>query len=166
MKSLKIILAVDEEFGIGKDGGIPWSYPEDMKFFSKTTRTSTCVMGRHTYDSINKFSKGGSTLLPMRQCVVVSSTMEEVDNAKVVKKISEAIDIAEYENIFFIGGKQIYLDVLITLPNEIYVTLIPGSWDCDVIMDRFMSNVELFYKSEEVFPFEESELTYKKYTLV
>ena len=43
---MTIILAADNDWAIGKDGGLLADIPEDMKFFRETTKGSTVVMGR------------------------------------------------------------------------------------------------------------------------
>ena len=48
---MKIIVAADENWAIGKDGGLLWHLPEDMKFFRETTTGNVVVMGRKTLDS-------------------------------------------------------------------------------------------------------------------
>lgn len=48
---MKIIVAVDENWGIGKDGGLLTHLPEDMKFFRTTTSGKVVVMGRKTLQS-------------------------------------------------------------------------------------------------------------------
>ena len=48
---MNLIVAVDEKWGIGKDGGLLAHLPEDMKYFRETTRGRTVVMGRRTLES-------------------------------------------------------------------------------------------------------------------
>jgi dihydrofolate reductase len=52
-----IIVAMDENNGIGKNNKLPWHYSEDLKYFSKTTKSQSLnmnaiIMGRKTYESI------------------------------------------------------------------------------------------------------------------
>ena len=49
---IKLIAAIDSNFGIGKNGMIPWQYDEDMRHFARTTKGSTCLMGRVTAQNI------------------------------------------------------------------------------------------------------------------
>ena len=48
---MNLIVAVDEKWGIGKDGGLLAHLPEDMKYFRETTSGRTVVMGRRTLES-------------------------------------------------------------------------------------------------------------------
>ena len=45
---MKAIVAVDKKWGIGKDNGLLFSIPADMKFFRETTAGKVVVMGATT----------------------------------------------------------------------------------------------------------------------
>jgi dihydrofolate reductase/thymidylate synthase len=74
-KTFDIIVAATKDWGIGKNGGIPWRLRGDMNYFRKiTTETKNpqlrncCIMGRKTYFSIpEKFRP-----LPDRLNVIIS----------------------------------------------------------------------------------------------
>ena len=51
-ETMELIVAVSEDWGIGKDGNLLFSIPEDMKFFRQTTQGKTVVMGRKTLESL------------------------------------------------------------------------------------------------------------------
>ena len=50
--SIHLIAAVACNRVIGRDGGLPWHIPADLKHFKHLTTGHTVVMGRRTYDSI------------------------------------------------------------------------------------------------------------------
>lgn len=50
--SMQAILSADQNWGIGKDGGLLVRVSEDMKFFRETTRGHAVVMGRKTFESL------------------------------------------------------------------------------------------------------------------
>ena len=52
MRPMSIIIAVDSDGGFGKDGKIPWNFPEDLKHFQKITKDGICIMGRNTYEDM------------------------------------------------------------------------------------------------------------------
>ncbi len=52
MTPMSIIVALDERGGFGKDGKIPWHFPEDFKHFQEVTKGHVCVMGRKTYEDM------------------------------------------------------------------------------------------------------------------
>jgi dihydrofolate reductase len=70
MKDLYMIACVSKDGGLGKDGGLLWHIPEDMKFFRETTKGSTVIMGRKTFESIGR-------ALPGRRNIVLSSRKGE-----------------------------------------------------------------------------------------
>ena len=49
---MNIIVAVDKNYGIGRDGGLLFSIPEDMAYFRSMTRGNTVIMGRKTLESL------------------------------------------------------------------------------------------------------------------
>jgi dihydrofolate reductase len=127
-----IIVAVDQGNGIGKGNDIPWKYSEDMKFFAATTKNSTCIMGRKTYESILPYLGNKTSLLPHRQCLVLTRKDDyEVKGATIIRSLPEGLHEASYDNVFFIGGESIYRDALKYIDTA-FVTYIPGDYDCDV----------------------------------
>src|SRR5215510_14980500 len=54
MSEIVLVLAIADNGVIGKDGGIPWRIPDDMKRFKAITLGHTVVMGRKTWDSLPK----------------------------------------------------------------------------------------------------------------
>ncbi len=59
---------------IGRDGGMPWSLPEDMAFFRRTTTGHPVIMGRRTWESLPERFRP----LPGRTNIVVTSAPERV----------------------------------------------------------------------------------------
>jgi dihydrofolate reductase len=147
-----IIVAVDQNNGIGKDGSMPWHFTKELKNFAHTTRTThdpelhnTVIMGRKTWESIpEKFRP-----LPGRNNIVLTRNAElKADGAKVLTSLEEAIDSAEHsEKIFIIGGGSIYEQAL-KLPNlqGIYLTRIHKAYDCDT----FFPAVPSIFSNEEI----------------
>ena len=50
---MNLIVAVSKSWGIGKDGDLLFSIPEDMKFFRETTMNKVVIMGRKTLESFS-----------------------------------------------------------------------------------------------------------------
>ena len=66
---IKAILACDEEWGIGKDGDLPWPHNSaDLKWFKDNTVNGIVVMGKSTWDSLPRKP------LPKRKNIVVTRT--------------------------------------------------------------------------------------------
>lgn len=130
MKNFSIIAATDEKWGIGKDGLIPWRFPEDFKWFKKMTSDSTCFMGRNTYLELAEIMKGKKELLPGRKSVVITSTPIEDSRIVICGNINDYEQYGTVEN-FFIGGTSIF-EFGLRVAEYVYLTAIPGDYDCNV----------------------------------
>ena len=103
-KSITIIVAAAENNAIGKDNGLIWSLPNDLKRFKKLTTGHCIIMGRKTFDSF-------PGLLPNRKHIVISrnKNISFSDEVTVVNNFEDAIrETGDDENPFIIGGGQIY----------------------------------------------------------
>jgi len=99
------IIAISENYAIGKDGKLPWHYSADLKFFKETTTGNAIVMGASTWRSIGK-------PLPNRLNVVLSRSGSVGTSPEVMKLVStdEVMLLAEYLNrdVYVIGGAKTY----------------------------------------------------------
>jgi dihydrofolate reductase len=114
------IVAVAENFAIGKDGKLPWHYSSDLKFFKQTTTGNAIAMGRKTFDSIGK-------ALPNRLNIVLSRNSQIVENNVFsAKSKDEVLALSKYLNcdLFIIGGASIYQEFADAIEKWI-VTEIP-----------------------------------------
>lgn len=131
------ILAVDEEWGIGKDNTIPWHNKEDFKHFKETTKGGFVVMGRKTWDSLPKKP------LDCRINVVISS--HEIDGPNIcssqIDGVIEYCNLHKQRNTFIIGGGTIYKQTL-SYTDSILLSRIKGKYDCDTFYDQ--SNLDEF----------------------
>jgi dihydrofolate reductase len=127
---MKLIVAIDENGGIGRDGGLPWNLKEDMAFFKEMTNGGIVIMGSGCYDSLpDKFKP-----LPNRLNVVISRSDRQFHGCMTFKYPFDILDddyLMSKENIWVIGGSQIY-DIFIDIVDELYVTEVMGSFSCDV----------------------------------
>lgn len=141
MTKYAVIVAMDQECGFSKDNKIPWYFTEDFKHFRKTTEGHICVMGRKTYDDINMRlgERASEQVLPNRTSIVLSSqslTRSKIRNAVTAKSWEEVFDITDREErtVFFIGGQQVF-DEGLKLADLVYLTIIPGTYECDKQFD-------------------------------
>ncbi len=105
---MKLILAADNDWAIGREGGLLARLPEDMKFFRETTTGHAVVMGRKTWESFPKRP------LPDRENFVLSRTMKQADGARVFGSVEEFLEFAKNYNgeIYVIGGGDVYKQLL------------------------------------------------------
>ena len=122
-----IIAAMDKENAIGKNGEIPWHYPEDMQHFRNLTKGETVIMGRKTYFSPPEDFRP----LPERENIVLTRGNPEVDESvKVMNSLEEAYKSAENEKVFIAGGASVY-DQTLKEADEMILTRVPGTHDGD-----------------------------------
>ncbi|PAT01840.1 hypothetical protein CI105_04975 [Candidatus Izimaplasma bacterium ZiA1] len=129
---LSLIVAVDKNFGIGKDNKMPWHHKEDLMYFKKITLNKTVVMGRKTFESI-VVSLGKP--LPSRNNVVLSRGNFTFNNIEVINDITKYTNNHQDEEIFIIGGKTIY-DLVINQVDRMYITFVDEEYDCDTFFSK------------------------------
>lgn len=143
---VNIIVAVanyypEKGYAIGKNGGIPWSCPQDMKWFKETTVGHAVIMGRKTFDSLKKPLKDRINIVVTSKDIVTNSE-EKVYTAK---SVEEAIFLAKsltMNDIFIIGGASIYKYALEhNLVDKIYIDYLSETVeDADAFFPLFQSN--------------------------
>lgn len=140
---ISAIVCADANFGIGCQGKLLDTIPEDMKFFKKKTNNSIVIMGRKTYDSLT------NKPLPDRINIVVTSNIDDRNLMEVrkegiiyaeinaIKGVLENSKILPY-NIYIIGGGTIYKELL-PYCERIYITKILDTYDN---VDTYFPNID------------------------
>ncbi|MDD7463464.1 MAG: dihydrofolate reductase [Anaerococcus sp.] len=131
---MKIILAVDENFAIGKDNKLLFHISEDLKHFKKTTLNSIVIMGRKTYESM-----GGA--LPKRDNLILTRNKDyKAEDAKV---FTDKEDILTYvknnpdKEAFVIGGGEIVNIFLDDCDEAIITKVMEKVEDADTYLHNF-----------------------------
>ena len=108
---MKLIVAVDERWGIGKDGDLLLSIPDDMRFFREKTRDAVLVMG---YNTLISFP--GSKPLPGRLNIVLNDAHGcRVSGAVICRSLDQLFRFLSSfgsGEVFVIGGGSIYRQLL------------------------------------------------------
>ena len=108
---MKLIVAVDEKWGIGKDGDLLKSIPEDMKFFREKTKRAILVMG---YNTLLSFPN--SKPLPGRLNIVLADKNGLLIPGAVVcdymVKLAALITNFRSDDVYVIGGGSMYRQLL------------------------------------------------------
>lgn len=131
-----IIAALDSKRVIGNKGKMPWHIPEELAFFKNMTLNKCVIMGRKTFESI------GSKALPDRFNIVLTSNPPCMGKKGVLfqKSLGDALDFARdlyaEENIFIIGGSQVYKEAL-PLANKLILSFIHGSFEGDTYFPEY-----------------------------
>lgn len=144
-KDISIVVAVDEQNAIGRNGDLLCHLPNDLKHFKNITSGHTVVMGRRTYESLPKGA------LPNRTNVVVTSDKpENYPDCIVVRSLEEAFENAPTDKeIFIIGGGQLYRSSL-EFTDKLYLTRIHHTFeDADTFFPKInFEEWELIEKEE------------------
>jgi dihydrofolate reductase len=106
-----LVLARARNGVIGRDNGLPWHLPEDLRHFKATTTGHAILMGRRTFDSIGRPLPGRRTIVVTRQPDWAHPGCERAGS------LAEAIALAgtpgpdpaiATNEIFVVGGTQLF----------------------------------------------------------
>ena len=125
-KNISIIVAVAENFAIGKDNDLLFHLPDDLKRFRQITSGHTLIMGRNTLLSLPKWP------LPNRRHIVITdSTSDSFEGCETVYSLDQALSKVENETeAFVIGGGLVYRQFY-PIAGKLYLTLVHKSFDAD-----------------------------------
>lgn len=124
---VSVIVALDEAGTIGRDGGLPWHLPDDLRRFKATTMGHVLVMGRKTCESIGR-------ALPGRRSLVLSRNpaWRPPEGVEVVPDVDTALArAAGAERVFVIGGAEVFRAAL-PRADELLVTRVHATVAGDV----------------------------------
>ena len=142
---IKAILACDEDWGIGKDGNLPWPHnPEDLKWFKKNTVGAVVVMGKSTWGSL-PFKP-----LPERENIIVTSSTKKLGTTdhKFVKfnKINQILlEVEKSKDVWIIGGAKL-IEGLLDIITEFHLSKIKGVYNCDTSLSRNLIEKDYYKK--------------------
>ena len=126
---VSLIVAASKNNVIGKDNGLPWVLPNDMRYFKNTTWGMPVIMGRKTFESMK------NEPLPGRVNIVITrQTNWHPQGAVVVKNWNDAMFVAndaDCNEVFVIGGGEIFKDS-INKADRLYMTRVHTIIDGDV----------------------------------
>lgn len=143
--TLTAIVAMTPERIIGRNNKLPWHFPEDLKFFKRTTSGHPVVMGRKTFDSIGQ-------PLPDRQNIVL--TRDHSWSAEGVEVIHSPDELASLQlqtpTVFIMGGAEIYTLFLSRL-DDLLVSWVHEPHEGDTLFPEF-ENQFPYYEVVEKYP--------------
>ena len=121
---LVLVAGLARDRTIGKDGGIPWHYPEDWRNFRKVTQGSALVMGRRTMESIGRALPGRLTVVVSRSPAAVQSRWPEVRAAPSLDAAIRVAADAGEDRVSISGGAEIYR-LALPMAAELWLTFLP-----------------------------------------
>ena len=146
---MDLIVAVYEDWGIGKNGTQPIALSADRKFFRETTRGAAVIVGRKTVEDFP-----GQKPLPGRTNIVLTTQDIELPGFRVCHTPHEAAELAAGEGrAFVIGGGSIYRQML-PMCEKAYVTKVgckpeSDTWFPDLDADPQWQLREILQSGEE-----------------
>ena len=146
---MRAILHADKNWGIGKNNGLLYKIPADMKFFKQTTIGNVVVMGSNTLKS---FPDGKP--LKDRVNIVLCPDGEDREDCIIVRSLDELFaEIKKYppEKVFVIGGQMTY-KTLLPYCSEVLLTKVDAEDEADAFFENLDKNpnFKLTYESEPV----------------
>src|SRR4030042_2466364 len=132
--NISIIVAVSDDWVIGKKKSLPWYLPAYLRHFREITMGHHIIMGQTTHESIGK-------PLPGRTNIVLSFDPKNKSKVSLIAhSLDEAINYAKSANddeVFIIGGASVYRQA-VGLSDKIYLTRIHHNFKGDV----FFPNID------------------------
>ena len=124
---ISIVAAVARNGVIGRNGKLPWDFPEDRAYFRSLTEGGVLIMGRRTFEDIGN-------PLPGRVTIIVSKTLRiECETLRIAPSLDDALRMAQpmQKEIFLCGGAEIYRQG-IAMAHRLYLTEIEDAYRGDV----------------------------------
>ncbi len=152
---MELIVAVYDDWGIGRDGTQPIALSADRKFFRETTRGAMVIAGRKT---IGDFP--GQKPLPGRMNVAISRNANEIPGFTLCKSVEEAAELAKTaERAMVIGGGSIYKQML-PYCDAAYITKVHVTPESDTFFPN-LDEREDWYLAETLQSGEENGIGYE-----
>ena len=154
-KKISIIVAIAENYAIGKDNDLLWHISKDLKRFKELTNGHTVVMGKRTYYSLPVRP------LPNRTSMIITDVEGEViDNCVMAYSIEDAVSKmdSEKEN-FIIGGGSIYKQFM-PLADKLYITRVHKEFDADTFFPEIKEEEWKLVEKTDVTDDPQNDFTY------
>lgn len=188
--TFNVIVAVDEKWGIGLNGTIPWRKTPmgelDMKFFRNKTQHHIVIMGARTYAEIGQPLKDRINIVVTCNAVYYESTNPDISADPQIGKYSPVKDFASalalasiatrqstglnnYPDVWVIGGASIYSQAIVHPScGNVYISMIPGDFNCDVffphnLLPKLHMNRKIYPKNSIISKVHLSHLIVRKY---
>ena len=142
---ISLVVAASENNAIGKNNQLLWHLPNDLKFFKNTTWGSVVIMGRETFESVNK-------PLPGRINIVITKQPNwNAENVTTAASLEDALLKATETNckeIYIIGGGEIYKQSL-SIADKVYLTRVHTQIDGDTFFPVLNENQWIMISDEK-----------------
>lgn len=132
---ISIIVALDDQRGIGAKNRMLWHIKKDFQHFKAITLNHPIIMGRKTHESIGRPLPGRVNIIITRDpnysvpgCITVHSLIDAINLAKT----------KDNQEIFIIGGGEIFKQALEkNLVNKLYLTKVVGDFNAEIFFPKY-----------------------------
>lgn len=132
---ISIIVAASTNNVIGRDGGLPWRLPEDLKRFKQVTMGKPMIMGRATWESIGRALPGRQSIVLTRQAGFVAKGCD------IATTVEDALQLAgDAEEVMVIGGGHVYQQFL-PQAGRVYLTRVNATIEGDTFFPEMDDNL-------------------------
>jgi len=122
---LSLIVAASENNVIGRNGGMPWHLPADLKHFKATTMGKPIIMGRRTFESVGRALPGRRSIVVTRRGRIETAGIETAESLEAALAL-----VADAPEVMVMGGGELYRAVL-PAAERIYLTRIHATIEGD-----------------------------------
>lgn len=161
VQRIAMVLAMDRNRLIGKDGGLPWHLPSELQYFKAITMGKPLVMGRLTFESIGRPLPGRANIVVTRDTawltpegnkdskdwaalgVLAADSLQgalKLADTAAKDKVSAEQDNTDTEvkdtEVAIIGGASLCRDAM-PLTDRLYLTVIDHEFEGDTWFDSF-----------------------------
>ena len=134
--TISLIVAASENNAIGKNNQLLWHLPNDLRYFKNTTWGMPVIMGRKTFESVNKPLPGRINIVITRQ---PNWKANQVITAASLDEALQQAAATHCKEVFVIGGGEIYQQAL-TLAQFVYLTRVHAVVEADTFFPVLNSN--------------------------
>jgi dihydrofolate reductase len=141
---ISIIVAVSEDWGIGKDNELLWHISGDLKRFKSLTTGKTVIMGKKTWESLPRRPLAGR-----KNIVLTDNLQESIENSVTAYSIKDALSkCSPDEEIFIIGGGSIYRQFM-PIADRLYITHVHKKAPADIYFPEIDLSIWEITEKEE-----------------
>ncbi len=130
---VSLIVAMDQNRGIGVNNKLPWHLPADLKRFRELTMGHHIIVGRKTFESIGRPLPGRDTI------IVTRNENYQAAGCLIVHSLAEALALAQERGeteVFVCGGAEIYAQAM-PLADRIYLTEVQAEVEADTFFPDY-----------------------------
>jgi Dihydrofolate reductase len=143
MKPISIIVAIADNYAIGKDNQLLWHLSEDLKRFKRITEGHPVIMGKKTFYSLPKRPLSGR-----KNIVLTDIPGEQIEGCQMAYSIEDIINLCNSnEENFIIGGGSVYRQFF-TIAQKLYITWVHAKFEADTFFPEIDPSVWKIIASE------------------